>query len=69
MPQKQSDAQALSYQQFQTQQQSISGVSLDEEMTNMIKFQQAYNACARVLTVMDEMLGVLIEKTGDRCGR
>lgn len=61
---KQSEAQALSYQQFSTQQQSISGVSLDEEMTNMIKFQQAYNACARVISVMDEMLGVLIEKTG-----
>lgn len=61
---KQSEAQALSFQQFSTQQQSISGVSLDEEMTNMIKFQQAYNACARVISVMDEMLGVLIEKTG-----
>jgi len=62
--QKQSDAQSLSLQQFTAQQQSISGVSLDEEMTNMIKFQQAYNACARVITVMDEMLGVLVERTG-----
>ncbi len=61
---KQSEASNLSYQQFQTQQQSISGVSLDEEMTNMIKFQQAYNACSRVLTVMDEMLSTLIDKTG-----
>ena len=33
-------------------------------MTNMIKFQQAYNASARILTVMDEMLGVLISQTG-----
>lgn len=54
----------LSLEQFITQQQSISGVSLDEEMTNMIKFQQAYNASARVLTVMDEMLDVIIERTG-----
>jgi flagellar hook-associated protein 1 FlgK len=61
---KQADAQDLSLQQFTTQQQSISGVSLDEEMTNMIKFQQAYNACARVITVMDEMLGFLTEQTG-----
>ena len=62
---KQSEASDLSYQQFQTQQQSISGVSLDEEMTNMIKFQQAYNASSRVMTVMDEMLSVLIDKTGE----
>lgn len=54
----------LSLEQFITQQQSISGVSLDEEMINMIKFQQAYNASARVLTVMDEMLDVIIERTG-----
>jgi flagellar hook-associated protein 1 FlgK len=64
MARRQAEAQALSLQQFMTQQQSVSGVSLDEEMTNMIKFQQAYNACARVMTVMDEMLGVLVEKTG-----
>lgn len=57
-------AHRLSLEQFTTQQQAISGVSLDEEMTNMIKFQQAYNAAARTLTVMDEMLGVLIERTG-----
>jgi flagellar hook-associated protein 1 FlgK len=64
MAEKQSAAHSLSYQQFQTQQQSISGVSLDEEMTNMIKFQQSYNASSRVLTVMDSMLATLIEKTG-----
>lgn len=61
---RQSIAHKLSLDQFTTQQQSISGVSLDEEMTNMIKFQQAYNAAARALTVMDEMLGILIERTG-----
>ena len=60
----QAGAQRLSLQQFTSQQQSISGVSLDEEMTNMIKFQQAYNAAARTLSVMDEMLTVLIERTG-----
>lgn len=61
---RQAVAHRLSLDQFTTQQQSISGVSLDEEMTNMVKFQQAYNASARVLTVMDEMLGVMIERTG-----
>ena len=61
---RQAAAHRLSLDQFTTQQQSISGVSLDEEMTNMIKFQQAFNAAARMITVMDEMLGVMIEKTG-----
>jgi len=61
---RQSAAHQLSLDQFTTQQQSVSGVSLDEEMTNMIKFQQAYNASARLVTVMDEMLGVLIQQTG-----
>jgi flagellar hook-associated protein 1 FlgK len=61
---RQANAHRLSLDQFTTQQQSVSGVSMDEEMTNMIKFQQAYNAAARMITVMDEMLGVLIQQTG-----
>lgn len=60
----QAEAQKLSLDQYTTQQQSVSGVSLDEEMTNMVKFQQAYNSAARVLTVMDEMLDVLVSRTG-----
>ncbi|MBD8071395.1 flagellar hook-associated protein FlgK [Bacillus sp. PS06] len=44
--------------------QSVSGVSLDEEMTNMIKFQHAYNASARNLTVIDEMLDTIINRMG-----
>jgi flagellar hook-associated protein 1 FlgK len=57
---RQETAQKLSYDQFAQQAQAISGVSLDEEMTNMVKFQQAYNASSRVLGVMDEMLSTLI---------
>ncbi|WP_196592598.1 flagellar hook-associated protein FlgK [Pectinatus sottacetonis] len=44
--------------------QSVSGVNWNEELTNMIKFQQGYSACARVLTTMDEMLDKLINSTG-----
>ncbi|UQD53404.1 flagellar hook-associated protein FlgK [Bacillus methanolicus] len=44
--------------------QSISSVSLDEEMTNMIKFQHAYNALARNITVIDEMLDKIINGMG-----
>ncbi|MFC5604088.1 flagellar hook-associated protein FlgK [Sporosarcina koreensis] len=43
---------------------SISSVSLDEEMTDMIKFQQAYNASARMITVVDETLDKIINGMG-----
>ncbi|MGH2855757.1 MAG: flagellar basal body rod C-terminal domain-containing protein, partial [Solirubrobacteraceae bacterium] len=46
------------------QRQAVSGVSLDEEMTNLITFQRGYQASARALTVMDEMLDTLINHTG-----
>lgn len=48
--------------------QSVSAVSLDEEMTDMVKFQQAYNASARMITVVDEMLDKIINDMG-RVGR
>jgi flagellar hook-associated protein 1 FlgK len=44
--------------------ESTKGVNMDEEMTNMIRFQQGYNAAARILTSMDEMLDKLINGTG-----
>ncbi|PKR86284.1 flagellar hook-associated protein FlgK [Heyndrickxia camelliae] len=44
--------------------QSVSSVSLDEEMVNMIKFQQAYNASARNITIVDEMLDKIINGLG-----
>jgi flagellar hook-associated protein 1 len=46
------------------QRQSVSGVSLDEEMTNLIAFQRGYQASARTLTAMDQMLETLIDHTG-----
>lgn len=39
---------------------SISGVSLDEEMANLIQFQHAYQANARIITVVDQLLEVII---------
>ena len=45
--------------------QSMSAVSLDEEMTDMVKYQQAYNASARMMTVMDEMLDKMINGYGN----
>ncbi|NPB09660.1 MAG: hypothetical protein GXO17_04830, partial [Thermodesulfobacteria bacterium] len=46
--------------QLQTMRDSISAVSLDEEMANLIKYQQAFAASAKILTVADEMLDTLI---------
>lgn len=40
---------------------SSSGVSLDEEMANLIKFQHAYTAAARLISMSDEMLLTLLE--------
>ncbi len=44
--------------------QSASGVSMDEEMSNLIRFQRGYQASARALSTMDEMLDTLINRTG-----
>ncbi|QEC46820.1 flagellar hook-associated protein FlgK [Baekduia soli] len=46
------------------QRQSTSGVSMDEEMANMVRFQRGYQAAARALTTMDDMLNTLINSTG-----
>ena len=46
------------------QRQSVSGVSMDEEMANMIRFQRGYQAAARALTTMDDLLNTLINSTG-----
>lgn len=43
---------------------SVGSVSLDEEMANLTAAQRAFEAAARVLTTIDEMLGFLIERTG-----
>ncbi len=43
---------------------SYSGVSIDEEMTNMIRFMHAYTAASRMITTMDEELDKLINGTG-----
>lgn len=40
--------------------EEVSGVNLDEEMTNLIKFQSSYKAAAKLVTTADEMLQVLL---------
>lgn len=50
--------------QVELNRQSVSGVSLDEEMTDLIKFQHAYSAASRFMTTFDELLNKLINGTG-----
>jgi flagellar hook-associated protein 1 FlgK len=54
----------LLVQQVDNSRQSVQGVSLDEEMANMIKYQHAYDAAARVITTMDQALDTVIHGMG-----
>ena len=47
-----------------SQRDSISAVSLDEEMADLLKFQRAYQASARVINVMDDLLDVVVNQLG-----
>lgn len=49
---------------LESMRQSVSGVNIDEEVTNLTQAQHAYSAAARVLTAIDEMLDLLINRTG-----
>jgi len=40
---------------------SVSGVNLDEEMTELMKIQRAYEAAAKLISVSDEMLQALLQ--------
>lgn len=53
-------SQTLQVTQADNQRYTIMGVSLDEEMDNMMKYQYAYNSAARVLNVIDSMLDKII---------
>jgi flagellar hook-associated protein 1 FlgK len=44
--------------------EQVSGVSLDEEMTDLIRFQRAYEAAAHFANVVNDLLGTLIEQLG-----
>lgn len=48
-------------QEAQSRQSQASGVSLDEELTNMTTYQQAYSASARILSVVDQLYDTLLQ--------
>jgi flagellar hook-associated protein 1 FlgK len=54
------NAQAAVLKQAQDTRESISGVNLDEEAANMVRFQQAYQAAARVIAVADTLFQTLL---------
>ncbi|MDD3413793.1 MAG: flagellar hook-associated protein FlgK [Lachnospiraceae bacterium] len=58
------DSQASTVESIESSRQQIVGVSDNEELTNMIKFQNAYNASSRYINAVNEMIGHIIEKLG-----
>lgn len=50
--------------QVDTQRQEVSSISLDEEMSKMIVYQNAYAASARVLSTIDQMIADMIDEIG-----
>ena len=46
--------------QLTLERESVSGVSIDEEAANLIKYQRFYEAAARYISVVDELLNVLV---------
>ena len=54
----------LVVQQIDNARQSVQGVSLDEEMTNLIRAQRAYEAAARVITTVDQAYDTIINGMG-----
>ncbi len=60
------DSAGANVNQLQQQRASVSGVSTDTEMVNMLKYQRAYEASAKVIKTMDDMVNSLITDLGGR---
>ena len=58
------DNQTAVLSQLYNRRESVSGVSIDEEVTNLLKFQRSYEANSRVISTINEMLDTLINRTG-----
>ena len=50
----------LEFEQIKGLRESVSGVSLDEELTNLLSFQRSFEASARMITVADELLQTIL---------
>ena len=58
------DTQNIILKNIESKRDSISGVSYDEEMADMVKFQHTYVASARMITTMDTIMDVTINRLG-----
>ena len=58
--QRNSEVQRLAYEDSVKQRQSVSGVNLDEEASNLLRYQQAYQASAQVIRTANEVFNMLI---------
>jgi len=58
------DMQNAFIEDFQRRRDEVSGVSIDEEVTNMMQYQRAYQASARVISIVDRMLDALFNAVG-----
>lgn len=56
--------QQLMVEQIDNRRSTTLGVSSDEELSNMIKYQHSYNAAAKVVTILDQMLETIVTTTG-----
>lgn len=61
---RRADIQAAVSQEVDAARSGDNGVNLDEEMTNMVAFERAYQAAAKVISTIDEMLDTLINRMG-----
>ena len=62
------DNQSAVIENIEIRRESESGVSIDEEMANMVKFQHTFNASARMITTLDKIMETTINGLG-RVGR
>jgi len=62
--QSQQQSAGLLVQQLQDQQGAISGVSLDEEAANLVRYQTAFDASAHVVSVIDELTQTVLNMAG-----
>lgn len=59
------DAQSTISTSVDASRESVSGVSIDEEMTNMLQYQHAYSAAAKVITTIDDTIQTLLNMVGN----
>ncbi len=55
------NSQKMIIDQLKNQRDAVTGVSMDEEMTQMVQYQQAYSAAAKMITTVDKMMNTVIQ--------